>query len=120
MASRKQKEICELLRREISGIILYELSDPQIGFVTITRVQVSRDYRSAKVFVTVRGAREDRDRTLDALAHARGRIQALIAHRIKLRHTPVLQFVEDKEIVEALRVDRLIDEVRQRDEAAGD
>jgi len=115
--TRKQQEISELLRREISSIILYELSDPQVGFVTVTRVKVARDFRSAKVFLMVRGEREDVGRTLGALTHARGRIQALVARRIKLRHTPVLEFVEDAEMTEALRVDRLIDEVTREDDS---
>ncbi len=115
MATRKQKEISELLRREISSIILHELSDPRMGFVTVTRVEVASDYRSAKVYATVRGPGEELRRTLDALTHARGHIQALVADRIKLRHTPVLQFIEDKALLEALRMNQLIDKVRAED-----
>ena len=115
MATRKQKEITELLRREISNIILYELSDPRTGFLTLTRVQLSGDGRSAKVFVTVRGEEAAVQKTLDALQHARGHIQALIAERLKLRWTPVLEFLEDVELNQALRVDRLIDQVRKQD-----
>ena len=111
MATRKQKEIAELLRREISNIILYELGDPRTGCVTLTRVQVAGDHRSARVYVTVRGGEADVDKTLAALTHARGHIQALVAQRIKLRWTPVLDFVEDSELTEALRVDKLLDQV---------
>ena len=111
MATRKQKEIAELLRREISSIVLHELSDPRTGFVTLTRVQVTGDYRSARVYVTVRGEEADVKKTLAALTHARGHIQALVAKRIKLRWTPVLEFVEDSELTEALRIDRLLDQV---------
>ena len=118
--NRKQEEISELLRREISSIILHELSDPRMGFVTITRVQIAGDYRSAKVYATVRGSNSDLRRTLGALTHARGHIQGLIADRIKLRHTPVLEFLEDQELLTALRVNRLIDEVRKKDDGAGE
>lgn len=120
MASRKQAEINELLRREISNIILYELGDPRTGMVTITRVEVAGDYRSAKVFITVRGDEKDVRRTLRALAHARGHIQALIADRIKLRWTPVLEFFEDKELVEALRIEKLLDQVNRSRAARAD
>jgi len=115
VATRKQLEIAELLRRKISGIVLHELRDPRMGFVTITRLELSGDLRSAKVFVTVRGSRGDVSKSLAALQHARGHIQGLIGSRIKLRHTPLLRFIEDKELGEALRVDRLIDEVRRQD-----
>ena len=117
--SRKQQEVTELLRREISRIILYELSDPRMGFITITRLKLGGDYRSAKVFVTVRGSRADVGKTLDALAHARGHIQALVGERLKLRYTPVLEFVKDVELGKALRVDRLIEELKSRPEGPG-
>ncbi len=111
MVTRKQKEIEELLRREISSIIVRDLEDPRIGFVTVTRVRVGGDYRTAKVYLTIRGSAEEREETLDVLTGARGRIQGLVADRIKMRNTPVLTFLEDEEVLEALRVDRLIDEV---------
>ncbi len=118
--SRKHMEIAELLRREISCIILYELSDPRMGFVTITRLHLARDHRSAKVFVTVRGSETDAGNTLMGLANARGHIQALIGDRLKLRYTPVLAFVRDEELGKALRVDRLIDQLRDRPEDVED
>lgn len=111
MVTRKQKEIEELLRREISSIIVRDLKDPRIGFVTVTRVRVGGDFRTGKVYLTIRGSQEEREETLDALAGARGRIQGLVSNRIKMRNTPVLTFLEDEEVLEALRVDRLIDEV---------
>jgi ribosome-binding factor A len=113
--TRKQEEISELLRREISSIILHELSDPRTGFVTVTHVRIAGDYQSARVFVTVRGSEEDLRRTLKALTHARGHIQSLIARRIKLRHTPVLEFVEDRDVRKAQQVDRLIDRVTEQE-----
>ncbi len=61
--------------------------------------------------MTVRGEEADVKQTLAALTHARGHIQALIAKRIKLRWTPVLEFVEDSELTEALRIDRILDQV---------
>ena len=115
--SRKRREITELLRREISRIILYELADPRMGFVTVTRVELAGDYRSAKVFMTVRGSEGDAGRCFSALWHARGHIQELLGDRLKLRYTPILSFVKDKELGEALRVDRLIGELaNQRQE----
>ena len=118
--SRKRKEIAELLRREISRIILYELSDPRMGFVTVTRVELAGDYRSAKVFMTVRGSEGDASKCFSALDHARGHIQALVGDRLKLRYTPVLSFLEDKELGEALRVDRLIGQLANQRQARAD
>lgn len=115
MATRKQQEIAELLRREISNIALHELRDPRLGFVTVTRIKLAGDFRSAKVYVTIRGSRADVSNSLGALKRARGRIQGLIGDRLELRYTPLLEFVEDTELGQALRVDRLIDEVMRQD-----
>ena len=115
MTTRKQREIEELLRREISSIMLRELNDPRMGFATVTRVRAGGDFRTGKVFVLLRGSEEERAQTLEVLEHARGRIQALIADRIKMRNTPVLTFIEDREMAQALRVDRLIDKVMKED-----
>ena len=119
VATRKQQEIAEMLRRQISNIALYELRDPRVGFVTVTRIELAGDFRSAKVYVTVRGSRADVSKSLGALRHARGRIQGLIGERLELRYTPLLEFVEDIELDKALRVDRLIDEVMRQDEESG-
>lgn len=116
MVTRKQKEIEELLRREISSIIVRDLKDPRIGFVTVTRVRVGGDFRTAKVYVMIRGSDEEQEETLEVLTGARGRIQGLVSDRIKMRNTPVLTFLQDEEVVQALRVDRLIDEVMEEHE----
>jgi len=111
MANRKKLETEELLRREISSIILRELNDPRLGFVTITRVSLGGDYKTAKVYVMVKGDELEQEKTMEALSHARGKMQALVAERIKMRNTPVMSFIEDEDVRQALRVDKLIDEV---------
>lgn len=115
MPTRKQKEVSELLRREVSSILLHRLNDPRMGFVTVTRVEVTRDLRSATVFVTVRGSTEELESTLDGLSHAGGYIQRLLGERLPLRFTPVLSFEQDEELLEAQRINRLIDDVREED-----
>jgi ribosome-binding factor A len=115
MNPRKKRRIEELLRRELSTIMLYELRDPRAGFVTVTGVELSEDQRSAKVLVTVRGDDEETEQTLDTLSHARGFMQRLIGDRLELRYTPVLSFEEDTEMREALRLEALIDRARRED-----
>ena len=115
MNARKKRKIEELLRRELSIIILYELKDPRPGFITVTGVELSEDQRSARVRLIVRGSEDETKQTLRALHHARGYIQSLIGKRLGLRYTPVLEFREDAEVLQALRLDKLIDEVRRED-----
>ena len=115
MNPRKKQRTEESLRRELSSIILYELKDPRMGFVTLTGVEISQDCRSAKVRLLVRGTEEETALTLQGLQHARGYIQALINKRMDLRYTPILQFEEDKEVRRVMRVQQMIDKARKED-----
>jgi ribosome-binding factor A len=115
MQGRKKKRIEEQLRREISSICLFELKDPRAGFISVTRVELADDQRSAKVYLTARGSEEEVTATLNTLERARGFVQALIGKRLPLRWTPVLTFREDKDVLNARRIDRLIDRARRQD-----
>ena len=84
--------IGDLLQEEIGYIILQELRDPRIGFVTVTGVTVSDDLKHAKVYISVMGTPEDREQTLQGLNSARGYIQGCIGRRLKLRYTPEISF----------------------------
>lgn len=115
MQDRKKKRIEEQLRREISSICTFEMKDPRAGFVSVTRVELGEDQRSAKVYLTARGDEAEVEAALGTLKRARGFIQALIAKRLPLRYTPILTFKEDKDVVNARRVEKLIDEARRQD-----
>ncbi len=115
MNPRKKKRVEELLRRELSNILLHEIKDPRAGFCTVTRVELSEDQRSAQVLLTVHGGQKATDQTLSALTHARGYVQGLIGKRLELRYTPVLSFSEDTEVREAMRLEALIEKARKED-----
>lgn len=100
--------------RRVLGEAVSGLSDPRIGFVTITGVSIARDFRNAKVFVSVLGSDSDRERTLAALRSAHGLLQRAIARDAKLHHTPQLEFVYDDTTDSAMRLDAIL-----RDEPAG-
>lgn len=115
MDPRKKRRIEELLRREVSNIVLYEMRDPRVRPVTLTHVELSEDQRSARVFLIVRGTPEETDESLRTLGRARGYVQALVGDRLKLRYTPVLSFREDEDALNAMRVQKLIDATRSQD-----
>lgn len=115
MSKRKQAQIEEALRREISRIVLYELSDPRIGFLTVTQVEISRDLRNAKVSVRIRGDEKVRSESLAALTHARGHIQEKISKRLPLRWTPVLSFGLDEQAEKDAELTKTIENTRQAD-----
>lgn len=109
MLTKRLEKIARELQRELSQIILYELKDPRVGFITITKVKPARDLKSARVFVSMLGNEAARKKTLDCLSHARGYIQKLIGERMELRFTPRLFFTYDKSIEQQLRISELID-----------
>jgi ribosome-binding factor A len=87
------------------------LKDPRIGFVTVTGVQATTDLKHAKVFVSVLGTEDERERTLAGLAAAHGVLQARVARELKMRRTPVLAFEYDPTVERGVRLTKLIDEL---------
>lgn len=100
--------VADLLREEISSIILKELQDPRIGFVTVTGVSVSDDLKHAKVFISVMGTDQEIEQTFQGLESARGYIQNCIGRRVKLRYTPEISFRPDTSIAYGTHIDELL------------
>ena len=103
----------DLLKKEISQIILEMLKDPQIGFVTITAVEVSADLKNAKVFYSVLGTPQEKQNTASALNRARGFIQSEINRRVRMKKTPQINFEFDHSLEYGDRIDRIIEQLHQ-------
>jgi ribosome-binding factor A len=112
----RQDRVAEAIREEASIILHDELKDPRLGFVTITRVELTQDLRSAKIFFSVLGKEEDYKKTKDALDSALGFIRKLIAERINLRFAPEIIFREDRSSEYSVRIQELLEEVKELDE----
>lgn len=117
---RRPKRVAELIRQELSKILLADLHDPRIGFLTITRVKVPADLRTAQVYVSVLGSPAQQRSTLRGLRSARGRIQGELGNRIELRRVPEISFHADDRVKQALRVSSLLAELAQERNAAED
>src|SRR5690349_923975 len=89
MATPRMRRINEVLR-EVIGAAIAELSDPRIGFVTVTSVETSPDLRAAKVHVSVLGSEQEREETMAGLASSHGVLQSKIAAETRMKHTPTL------------------------------
>jgi ribosome-binding factor A len=96
--------------REVVAAAVTELSDPRLGFVTVTGVETSPDLRTGKVFVSVLGDLTERDATLDALRSSHGVIQSRIAAEMRMKRTPTLTFHYDDTIEKGVRISKLLDE----------
>ncbi len=109
MSSDRMRRINEVLR-EVVGDAISDLSDPRIGFVTVTSVDTSPDLRSARVFVSVLGEVEEREMTLAGLASAHGVIQRRVAQETRMKRTPTLTFRYDDTVEKGVRISRLLDD----------
>ncbi len=92
------------VQRVLGSLITQELKDPRLGFVTVTRAEVSDDLRQCKVFVSTIGSRDEAQSSLDALHHAARFLRGELGRRIDLRHTPELVFVEDRSTERAIEL----------------
>ena len=100
----RTRKLGESIREAIAQILLEEISDPRLEFVTVTGVQVSPDIMQANVYVTAHGDQERYDDVLQGLASATGRIRAILGKRIKARFTPELHFFIDESVDAGMRI----------------
>lgn len=110
MSEIRRQRVAEAMREEASQILRL-LKDPGLGFATVTRVEVSRDLRHAKIFVSVLGGEEERAATMAALERARGFVRGELGRRIRLRFVPEIQFVPDRSMEHGDRISRLLREL---------
>jgi ribosome-binding factor A len=108
MPSFRIQKVADVLHKEISALLRTEISDPGVGFVTITGVEVSKDIRNAKVFVSVMGDAAQKQASMKALERARTFIQNLLGERVRLRFVPILRFHLDESIEYGSRIDAIL------------
>lgn len=110
MKAHRLERVAEVIREVASETILFELRDPRVKNVTVTRTEVSADLQHAKVYVSVMGSEREQDLCMHGLRHAAGFVQSRLGNRLKTRFTPVLRFVLDEGVKNSIEVTRLINE----------
>jgi ribosome-binding factor A len=110
MTTPRMRRINEVLREVVGAAIATDLSDPRIGFVTVTSVETSPDLRTAKVHVSVLGDEEAREETLTGLRASHGVIQAKIAAETRMKRTPTVSFRYDPTVEQGMRISQLLEE----------
>ena len=109
MKTERAERVGEAMRAELADLIQRELKDPRIGFLSVTRVAVSRDLARARVYLSVLDPAGEPD-TLAGLRSASGFLRGEVARRLKLRLAPALEFVGDPSIRQSLHVQALLNE----------
>ncbi len=114
--SRADK-VAEALKKEISSIIQFELKDPRLGFITVTRLILTTDLRYAKVYYSILGSEPQKKNTIDALESARGYMRKLVGERVKLRFVPEIIFKLDKSVEYSIHIQEELEKIKKEDES---
>lgn len=112
MPSRTSQRLAETIRHRAAHVILHELKDPRMGFVTITRVTLADDLKSCTIHWSVLGEASQRSKTAHALDSAKGFVQRRIGDGLRLRSTPLVEFEYDESVEGAIKMGALLKQLR--------
>ena len=107
------EKLQELIKQEVGKILLMDIKDSRIGFVTVTGVEMTGDLREAKIFVSIMGNEEQIKSTWEGLQSALGFIRREIGKRIKIRFTPEISFALDKSLDYSEHIQKLLLKIEQ-------
>jgi len=110
MKAHRLARVREVIREVASETILFEMKDPRVKGVTVTRAEVTADLQHAKVFISIMGSASEQALCLHGLKHAAGFIQKKLGDRLQTRYTPTVQFEIDKGVKNCIEISRLISE----------
>ena len=113
---RRSDRVSGQLRRELARLIQMEIKDPEVGFISVSDVEVTRDLAHAKVYITVFEA-DRAPGTLKALRRAAGFLRSRLGQEIRIRSVPELHFLHDDSVETGQQMDRLIDQAVEADKA---
>lgn len=110
-------KVASAIKEEIGSIIHDELHDPRLGFITVVRVEVTRDLQIAKIYFSVLGTEKQKEDAQTGIESAKGFIRRLVGDRLKLRYTPELIFKLDDSVEYSIdisaKIDRIKDELKK-------
>jgi ribosome-binding factor A len=119
MRKTRLKRTDQLLREAVAELILTRVSDPRVGFVSVTGVQISPELDTARVYVTVLGDGASRESAMAGLKSAAPYLQAELGKRVRLRRMPRLRFVYDESLDRGLRIQSALRDVEEGESAGG-
>ncbi|MGH7678786.1 MAG: 30S ribosome-binding factor RbfA [Gemmatimonadaceae bacterium] len=121
---RRADRVAEAIREEVANFLREGAKDPRlVGMVTVTAVDVTRDLRAAKIFVSILGTETERAATMEGLESAKGHLRSRLARSLRLRVAPEIAFRLDESVARAARIESLLAQVRDAkpaDESTGD
>lgn len=112
---RRVSRVASLIQQEVSQMVLHEIKDDRVGagMVSVTDVDVSGDLQHAKVYVSIYGTDEARAETMAGLKAATGYVRRELGHRVRLRRTPEIVFIEDRGLERGDRMLALLNQLNE-------
>ena len=119
-SSRRAERVAEAVREDVATFLREGAKDPRlVGLVTITAVDMSRDLRTARIFVSILGSDTERAATLDALTSMRGHLRSRLAKSLSVRVAPEILFKLDESVTRAARIESLLAQIKDSKKDAG-
>jgi len=115
MSTRRQLRVAEQIRQELASMIIFDLRDPRLALVSVTRVQVSSDLRHADVYISSLEDDATRPEALVALRHASGLLRRELGKRTLLRYVPELAFHFDSGLIQSQHMSDLLDDLSSQE-----
>lgn len=114
MAYKRSERVADLIKEEIASLVLHgEIKDPRIGFVTITRVDLTPDLKEARVYFSQIGSDKDKSKSAEGLNSASGFVRRYLAKRLDLRHIPKVTFFFDETLEYSEKIERVLREIKE-------
>ena len=120
MSSQRPTRVGEQIRQDLTELITRQVHDPGVGFITITRVDVTPDLQQARVHYTSLGDEKAHRETRRALERATPFLRRQLGHRLRLRRIPELQFFYDESIERHDRIERILQDLQHERAERGD
>lgn len=113
---KRADRVSDLLKEEISQMLLKEVKDPHVGFITITGVDVSKDLQVAKVFYTILGDEKQVSDSAQALSRVSPFIKRQLGKRLRMRYIPDIIFRYDHSLEYGARIDTILNQLNDSEE----
>lgn len=114
MITRRQKRVASLIKEELSLLLIEGIQDSSSGLITVTRVEMSHDLKTAYIYLSIFG-REDKETILELLHKKKGYLRKSIASKVKLKYNPMLIFSFDQDPEYEEKIDRLIESIKKNE-----
>lgn len=117
MSELRVRKMQEFIKQEVSSMLLREVKDSRLGFVTVTGVHLTGDLREATVYVSLFGSEKEKKESMTALEMATGFIRRELGKRLKIYYTPQISFEQDTSLDYGMHIEGLIKQIHKDDEA---